>query len=151
MAERPTESAPTERSRRGVYGISVASELSGVGQQALRLYESKGLLTPARTEGGTRRYSEDDIVRLRQITELLAEGVNLAAVDRILTLESRNTDLQSGAGLLESANAQLTSDNARLRSDNDRLRTDNAQLASDNNQLRQERDSAHDEHRPDRR
>ncbi|EME23072.1 heat shock protein transcriptional repressor HspR [Rhodococcus triatomae BKS 15-14] len=104
-----------------MYGISVASELSGVGQQALRLYESKGLLTPVRTAGGTRRYSEDDIARLRQITDLLAEGVNLAAVERILAL-------QTGAGLLESTNAQLTSDNAKLRSDNDRLRTDNAQL-----------------------
>ncbi|MGW4478024.1 MerR family transcriptional regulator [Rhodococcus triatomae] len=108
-------SAPTERSGRAVYGISVASELSGVGHQALRLYESKGLLTPARTEGGTRRYSDDDIARLRQITDLFADGVNLAAVERILTLEGRNADLEHGAGRLESANAQLTSDNAQTR------------------------------------
>ena len=52
-----------DRSGRGVYGISVAAELSGVGEQSLRLYEQRGLLTPARTTGGTRRYSDDDLAR----------------------------------------------------------------------------------------
>ena len=52
------------RSARGVYGISVTSELSGVGPQTLRLYERRGLLTPSRTDGGTRRYSDDDLERL---------------------------------------------------------------------------------------
>ena len=96
-------------SQRGVYGISVTSELSGVSPQTLRLYESRGLLTPARTEGGTRRYSDDDLDRLARIAELLADGVNLAGVAQILGLESRNT-------ALESDNSQLESDNAELRS-----------------------------------
>jgi len=68
----------TERSGRGVYGISVAAELSGVGPQTLRLYEERGLLSPMRSPGGTRRYSDDDLVRLERITGLLAEGVAAA-------------------------------------------------------------------------
>ena len=103
-----TEEA-TARSGRGVYGIAVASELSGLGPQTLRLYETRGLLSPARSGGGTRRYSEDDLDRARRITELLAAGVNLAGIAQIFDLEARNTQL-------ESANAQLMSDNARLES-----------------------------------
>ena len=70
-----------------IYGISVAAELTGVAPQALRDYESKGLLEPHRTEGGTRRYSRDDIDRVHAISGLLANGANLAAVRRILQLE----------------------------------------------------------------
>ena len=80
-------------SDRGVYGISVASELSGISEQSLRLYERQGLLTPARSAGGTRRYSADDLIRLRRISELVASGVNLAGIDRILALEDRNAAL----------------------------------------------------------
>lgn len=80
---------------RGVYGISVAAELVGVDAQSLRLYERRGLLEPARTAGGTRRYSSDDIDRLRRITELLAAGLNLAGVARVLDLEADNTALRS--------------------------------------------------------
>ncbi len=79
---------------RGVYGIAVASELSGVGEQALRLYERKGLLTPDRTAGGTRRYSDDDVTLLRRIVALLAEGLNLAGARRVLELEAANHRLQ---------------------------------------------------------
>jgi MerR family transcriptional regulator, heat shock protein HspR len=96
------------RSSRGVYGISVAAELSGLGPQTLRLYERWGLLTPARTAGGTRRYSDDDLDRLKQITELVDQGINLAGIARILDLEHRNS-------ALESHNAQLQSDNAQLK------------------------------------
>ncbi|MFD6395858.1 MerR family transcriptional regulator [Nocardia sp. NPDC060249] len=71
----------------GVYAISVAAELAGIGVQTLRLYEQHGLLTPARSAGGTRRYSGADITRLARITTLTGEGVNLAAVARILELE----------------------------------------------------------------
>ena len=78
---------------RGVYGISVASELSGISEQSLRLYERQGLLTPARSAGGTRRYSADDLLRLQRISELVAAGVNLAGIDRILSLEDRNAAL----------------------------------------------------------
>jgi MerR family transcriptional regulator/heat shock protein HspR len=82
------------RSGRGVYGISVTSELSGLGPQTLRLYERRGLLSPARSDGGTRRYSDDDLIRLQRITELLADGVNLAGIAQILELEQRNTQLE---------------------------------------------------------
>jgi MerR family transcriptional regulator/heat shock protein HspR len=97
------------RSGRGVYGISVAAELSGVGEQSLRLYEERGLLTPARTAGGTRRYSDDDLARLQRITDLLTAGVNVAGVGQILELQDRNAQL-------ESDNTALKSDNARLAS-----------------------------------
>ena len=79
---------------RGVYGISVMSELSGVGPQTLRLYERRGLLTPTRTSGGTRRYSEADLDTLRRITALIDEGINLVGVRRILSLETENTILK---------------------------------------------------------
>jgi MerR family transcriptional regulator, heat shock protein HspR len=72
----------------GVYIISVAAELAGVHPQTLRTYERKGLLTPKRTSGGTRRYSERDVARVQLIQQLTqAEGVNLAGVLRILELE----------------------------------------------------------------
>ena len=71
-----------------VYVISVAAELAGVHPQTLRIYERKGLLSPARTSGRSRRYSERDISLLRRIQELTNEGVSLAGVQRILALEA---------------------------------------------------------------
>lgn len=85
--------APQSRSLRGVYGISVMSELSGVGPQTLRLYERRGLLTPTRTSGGTRRYSEADLETLGRITALIDDGVNLIGVRLILALEAENAAL----------------------------------------------------------
>lgn len=82
------------RSARGVYGISVAAELSGVPTQSLRLWERHGLLSPSRTEGGTRRYSVDDLTRIRRITTLVAAGVNIAGIARILDLEDDNSELR---------------------------------------------------------
>jgi DNA-binding transcriptional MerR regulator len=76
-----------------VYGISVAAELAGVGVQTLRLYEQHGLLQPARTDGGTRQYSVDDITRMREIGRLVAAGINLAGVAAVLTLEAENARL----------------------------------------------------------
>jgi len=76
-----------ERRDRAVYVISVAAELAGVHPQTLRIYERKGLLDPARTGGGSRRYSEVDIDRLRRIQELTNEGLNLAGVKMVLELE----------------------------------------------------------------
>ncbi len=70
-----------------VYVISVAAELAGVHPQTLRIYERRGLLDPARTAGGNRRYSEEDIDQLRRIAELTDEGLNLAGVKRVLQLE----------------------------------------------------------------
>ncbi len=72
---------------RGVYVISVAAELAGVHPQTLRIYERRGLLEPARTRGGSRRYSERDIQRLQRILDLTEAGINLAGVKRVLALE----------------------------------------------------------------
>ena len=74
--------------QRGVYMISVAAELAGMHPQTLRIYESRGLIEPERTSGGTRRYSPDDVDRLRRIQELTTElGMNLAGVERVFELE----------------------------------------------------------------
>ena len=73
---------------RALYIISVAAELAGVHPQTLRIYERKGLIEPARTEGRSRRYSERDVALLRRIQELTNEGVGLAGVRRILALEA---------------------------------------------------------------
>jgi MerR family transcriptional regulator, heat shock protein HspR len=80
---------------RGVYGISVAAELVGLNPQTLRLYEQRGLLEPSRTKGGTRRYSEDDVERLRRISQLLDEGLNLAGIGMVLGLELDKAKLQA--------------------------------------------------------
>ena len=80
---------------RGVYGISVAAELVGMGAQTLRLYETRGLLEPERTPGGTRRYSPDDLDRARRIGQLLTGGLNLAGVAMVLDLEEQNTHLRT--------------------------------------------------------
>src|SRR6185369_7638133 len=74
--------------RQAVFVISVAAELAGVHPQTLRIYERKGLLEPARTGGGNRRYSEEDIEQLRRIQMLTNEGLNLAGVKRVLELEA---------------------------------------------------------------
>jgi MerR family transcriptional regulator/heat shock protein HspR len=76
-----------QRPDRGVYVISVAAELAGVHPQTLRIYERKGLLDPARTGGGSRRYSEVDIDRLRRIQDLTTAGLNLAGVKLVIQLE----------------------------------------------------------------
>jgi MerR family transcriptional regulator, heat shock protein HspR len=80
---------------RGVYGISVAAELVGTGVQNLRLYEARGLLEPARTQGGTRRYSAKDLDRLRRIGELLGVGLNLVGIGMVLDLEAQNAQLRA--------------------------------------------------------
>ncbi|WP_017571770.1 MerR family transcriptional regulator [Nocardiopsis halotolerans] len=87
---------PRSGPARGLYTISVAAELAGVAPQSLRSYEERGLVAPARTEGGTRLYSDDDIARLRRVVELVAQGVNIAGVGRILELEEENTRLRDG-------------------------------------------------------
>ena len=73
---------------RAVYVISVAAELAGVHPQTLRIYERKGLVEPARTGGGSRRYSDDDVTMLRRIQDLTNEGLNLAGVKRVLEMEA---------------------------------------------------------------
>ena len=80
---------------RGVYGISVAAELVGMAPQSLRLYEQRGLIEPARSAGGTRRYSSDDVDRLRRIARLVAGGLNLAGIAMVLDLEDANAGLRA--------------------------------------------------------
>ena len=77
-----------EHNERALYIISVAAELAGVHPQTLRIYERKGLIEPARTEGRSRRYSENDIALLRRIQELTNEGVSLVGVRKIIDLEN---------------------------------------------------------------
>jgi len=77
-----------------VYIISVAAELAGMHPQTLRIYERRGLLTPYRTPGGTRRYSDDDLERLGLIQELTAEGINLEGVKMILEMREEVARLE---------------------------------------------------------
>jgi MerR family transcriptional regulator/heat shock protein HspR len=95
MAQRPHDQGFGEGSQRAVYVISVAAELAGVHPQTLRIYERKGLLDPARTGGGNRRYSEDDIAHLRRIQELTAAGLNLEGVRRVMALEGEIARLRA--------------------------------------------------------
>ncbi|WP_341358497.1 MerR family transcriptional regulator [Georgenia sp. M64] len=88
---------------RGVYGISVAAQLVGADPQSLRLYERRGLLEPARTPGGTRRYSADDVTRLARIGALLDDGLNLAGVSAVLDLEADNARLRARLDAHEAA------------------------------------------------
>jgi MerR family transcriptional regulator/heat shock protein HspR len=91
----------TNHDDRAVYVISVAAELSGLHPQTLRVYERRGLLDPARTGGGSRRYSEADLARLARIAELTEEGINIAGVKRILDLEAEVERLRRQAAELE--------------------------------------------------
>jgi DNA-binding transcriptional MerR regulator len=102
---RPEETVADQGDDRGLYAISVVAALLGTGQQNIRLYERRGLLTPERTTGGTRQYSDSDLAVLRRIGELLDEGLNLAGVAKVLELEM---------------------DNARLRRELDRARVRNS-------------------------
>ncbi len=87
---------------RAVYIISVAAELAGVHPQTLRIYERKGLLSPKRTSGNTRRYSERDIARLQVIQQLTqGQGINLAGVKMIMELETQLEELRRRAVELE--------------------------------------------------
>jgi DNA-binding transcriptional MerR regulator len=89
--------------------------------QALRLYERKGLVEPTRTAGGTRRFSDTDIARLRRIGVLIAEGINLTGIVRVLGLEADNAGLRT-------RNADLTTSNTALRASNTELAADNTTL-----------------------
>jgi MerR family transcriptional regulator/heat shock protein HspR len=102
-----------------VYVISVAAELAGVHPQTLRVYERKGLLSPQRTQGNTRRYSTQDIERLRRIQELTqGAGVNLAGAKLVLRLEEQlarmESDLTEMAGRLQELEADVARDMRRM-------------------------------------
>ena len=93
-----------------VYVISVAAELAGMHPQTLRIYERRGLLTPARTTGGNRRYSDADIMRLRRIAELASTGMNLEGIRHVMSLEEEVVRLRTEVaelrqGLIDAVNA----------------------------------------------
>lgn len=70
------------------YSIAVASDLSGVPQQQLRRMEENGLVSPGRTEGNTRRYSDDDLQQIAQVAELTTEGMNMIGIRHVLELRA---------------------------------------------------------------
>jgi MerR family transcriptional regulator, heat shock protein HspR len=94
-----------EASTRPIYMISVAAELVGMHPQTLRMYETKGLVRPQRTPGGTRLYSEADVERLRIVQRLTTElGLNLAGVELVLRLED---ELRKAHAQIERLQQQL--------------------------------------------
>ena len=86
----------------------MAAELAGLHPQTLRIYEREGLLDPARSAGGTRRYSRRDIDRLAEICTLTADGLNLAGIRRVLQLQEETRQLQAELARLR----ELTGDRA---------------------------------------
>lgn len=92
----------------GLYPISVVTELTGIGPHTLRGYERAGLLTPARTDGGTRRYSDNDLARLRRIAALVEGGVNLAGIRQILRLERELSELRTENAWLRRSRSATT-------------------------------------------
>jgi MerR family transcriptional regulator/heat shock protein HspR len=99
---------------RGLFSISVAAELAGLHPQTLRIYEREGLLDPARSAGGTRRYSRRDIEKLAEICALTADGLNLAGIRRVLALQEETRQLQAElARLRELAGEQPAAPGAR--------------------------------------
>lgn len=89
--------------RTPLYGIAVAAQLVDLPEATLRLFESKGLLTPARSDGGTRRYSDDDIDRLRRAAELRDDGLNIVGIARVLALQDENVGLRAALRDAETA------------------------------------------------
>ena len=96
-----------------VYVISVAAELAGMHPQTLRIYERRGLVQPARTQGGNRRYSDVDIDRLRRISQLAAEGMNLEGIRRVMSLESEVERLRAENEQLRRVAAEALSEAER--------------------------------------
>jgi MerR family transcriptional regulator/heat shock protein HspR len=94
--------------RRGVYMISVAAELAGMHPQTLRIYESRGLITPKRSPKNTRLYSQEDVDRLRRIQELTSEmGMNLAGVEKVFELEEQMERMRKRMQQLEREQEKL--------------------------------------------
>ena len=105
---------------RGVFMISVAAELAGMHPQTLRIYETRGLITPKRSTGNTRLYSQEDVERLRRIQELTTElGMNLAGVEKVFEMEHELDRLRERMARLqreaERAQQQLHEEIERVR------------------------------------
>jgi len=103
--------------RKGYYSISVVAKMFDVHQQTIRLYEKEGLLTPHRTEGGTRMFSEEDVDRLEEIINLTHKlGVNIAGVEMILRLQRKIKKMQEDMNkVFEQAQTQLNSETEELK------------------------------------
>jgi MerR family transcriptional regulator, heat shock protein HspR len=99
----------TRTRTQAVYVISVAAELAGMHPQTLRIYERRGLVNPARTRGGNRRYSDADIETLQRIAQLADQGMNLEGIRRVMELEFENARLRE-----ELRTARLAADNATV-------------------------------------
>jgi MerR family transcriptional regulator, heat shock protein HspR len=91
---------------RTVYMIGIAAELAGMHPQTLRVYERRGLITPSRTEGNTRVYSDADVALLRRIQELSDQGLNLSGIERVLDLEVRLARAEERARVAEKTLAE---------------------------------------------
>jgi MerR family transcriptional regulator/heat shock protein HspR len=107
---------------RGVFMISVAAELADMHPQTLRMYESRGLIEPKRSPGGTRLYSEKDVERLRRIQEMTGElGMNLAGVERVFELEDKLERLQRKVEALERRSEELEAEISARAAEIERL------------------------------
>ncbi len=105
----PSKKQPNEQAPRALFMISIAASLAGMHPQTLRIYEQKGLVTPARTPKNTRLYSQEDISRLRYIQKLTSEmGMNLAGVEKVIELEGQIKDLQQNIDALRQEVKQAT-------------------------------------------
>src|SRR5262245_47787470 len=105
------------RRTQAVYVISVAAELAGMHPQTLRIYERRGLVSPARTQGGNRRYSDADIETLQRIAELASSGMNLEGIRKVMELEAENALLreQLATARTEAANAMAEAERRQRR------------------------------------
>ena len=118
QSQRRGRQAPSTYEERALYVISVAADLAGVHPQTLRIYERKGLLSPQRTAGNTRRYSERDVERLRQIQRLTQdEGVNLAGVRIIMEMQRRLDEAQAQLDRARRAVAEVQRQAERQQAD----------------------------------
>jgi MerR family transcriptional regulator/heat shock protein HspR len=107
MASSRRSAGPPDRAK-GVYMISVAAELAGMHPQTLRIYEARGLITPKRSAGKTRLYSQDDVERLRRIQELTSEmGMNLAGVEKVFELEEELEKMRARMARLQAKTEEL--------------------------------------------
>jgi MerR family transcriptional regulator/heat shock protein HspR len=103
----------TRSRNQAVYVISVAAELAGMHPQTLRIYERRGLVNPARTQGGNRRYSDADIEQLQRIADLAEQGMNLEGIRRVIELEAENARLRDELRRAKEAAAQARHDAER--------------------------------------
>ena len=107
----------TRNRTQAVYVISVAAELAGMHPQTLRIYERRGLVNPARTQGGNRRYSDADIETLQRISELAEQGMNLEGIRRVMELEYENARLRDELSKARQAVEHATQAQRRQRRD----------------------------------